>query len=150
MLRELRALKEGTRTDVQGLELPGGFDPAQLDARYPLGWAFFFGYGSRLVANERSFRTIEVVEWPNIRIGPQGATFSGGDVRHKVVRSGFRGVGVSVPGRGRWSPFQIFDTCVWFELLREGDSGAALGVVGFAPALQPAPGMTLSGSMCRS
>jgi hypothetical protein len=135
---ELRGLQEGTRTDVQGLTLPDGFARKKLDARYPLGWAFFYGYGGRLVASEHSFKTVEVTAWPSMQLDDLGAKFSGGEIRHKGTGDGVQGSSVYVPGTGRWSPFQASDTCVWFELLEKGEGTDSLGVMGFAPSRGPA------------
>ncbi|HME69608.1 MAG TPA: hypothetical protein VKM54_07035, partial [Myxococcota bacterium] len=104
--------------------------------------------GNRLVADKKSFKTIEVLEWPNMRTGPEGAMFGGGDIEHKFGGGGVKDSGVFVPGKGRWSPYQIRDTCVWFELLARGDAGA-LGIVGFAPASQMSLGVTLFSPDCR-
>lgn len=148
VLAELKELKEGSRRNVRGLQLPAQFDPEKLDRLYPLGWAFFFGYGSRLVAEETSFRRIEIVEWPDMQIMFQGAMFSGGDIRHKLVGGRLSDNAVLVPGSGRWSPYQLFDTCAWFEVLRRKEE-RVLGVVGFAPASQILPGITLFSPACR-
>src|SRR5262245_11791949 len=127
---ELRGLQEGTRTDVQGLPLPAGFDRAQLDRRYPLGWTFFYGYGGRVIGSEHSFKTVEVKEWPSMRVDAQGAKFSGGEISHKIAAGGVQDT--AVPGNE--SPYLIGDPCVWFELLQKGEGTVSLGVVGSAPS----------------
>jgi len=145
---QLRGLANGKRDNVEGVKLPGGITRAELDKRYPLGWAFFFERGGRLVADEKSFKTVEVREWPNMRTVPGGAMFSGGKIEHKGTGGGTQEVSVFVPGKSRWSPFQIQETCVWYEVLAEGEAGS-LGVVGFAPASEPMLGITLFSPGCR-
>ena len=131
-IRELIELEQRKRADVRGLELPAGFDPAQLGARYPLGWAFFYGYGGRVVASKQSFETVEVIAWPNMRIDTQGrALFTGEYYVHKTTRNTFINHGLIVIDRiGRAPALQIDDTCFWYELINVAD-GRALGLVGF-------------------